>query len=57
MISPADLVALEETRDETRDVLSDPATMRRLRASRQDIVRGDVMDAEQVQELLAAADR
>ncbi len=53
LISPADLAALEET----LDVLSDPETMERLRRSRDDAARGDVLDAEQLQTLLAASGR
>lgn len=53
VISPADLAGLEET----LDVLSDPETMRRLQSSRDDIDRGDVLDAEQLRALLAARAR
>lgn len=49
LISPADLAALEET----LDVLSDPDVMSRLRQSRDDIARGDVLDADQVRALIA----
>lgn len=48
LISPTDLAALEET----LDVLSDPETMERLRQSRKDAARGDVLDAEQLRALL-----
>lgn len=48
LISPADLAALEET----LDVLSDPQTMERLRRSRDDAARGDVLDVEQLRTLL-----
>jgi prevent-host-death family protein len=53
LISPADLAALEET----LDVLSDPDTMERLRRSREDVARGDVLDAEQLRTLLEAPGR
>jgi antitoxin YefM len=53
LISPADLAALEET----LDVLSDPETMDRLRRSREDVARGDVLDAEQLRTLLEAPGR
>ena len=53
LISPADLAALEET----LDVLSDPETMDRLRRSREDAARGDVLDAEQLRTLLEAPGR
>jgi antitoxin YefM len=53
LISPADLAALEET----VEVLSDAATLRRLQQSREDVVRGDVLDAEQLQALLASRGR
>lgn len=49
LISPADLAALEET----LDVLSDPGAMDRLRQSKEDIARGEVLDAEQLGALLA----
>ncbi|MGQ0466342.1 MAG: type II toxin-antitoxin system Phd/YefM family antitoxin [Sporichthyaceae bacterium] len=49
LISPADLAALEET----LDVLSDPDTMHRLHESRDDIARGEVLDAEQLRALTA----
>ncbi len=49
LISPADLAALEET----LDVLSDPNAMRRLRQSKADITRGEVLDSEQLRALLA----
>lgn len=48
LISPADLAALEET----LDVLSDPDTVERLRQSREDAGRGDVLNAEQLRTLL-----
>ena len=48
LISPADLAALEET----LDVLSDPEAMSRLRQSKEDIARGDVLDSEQLRALL-----
>ncbi len=48
LISPADLAALEDT----LDVLSDPATMGRLRQSQEDAARGDVLTAEQLRTLL-----
>ena len=44
LISPADLAALEET----LDVLSDAESMDRLRRSRADVERGDVLDGEQL---------
>lgn len=50
LISPADLAALEET----LDVLSDAETMQRLQQSRDDIDRGDVLDAEQLRAMLGA---
>ncbi len=50
LVSPADLAALEET----LDVLSDPGSMARLRQSGDDVARGDVLDARQLQALLAA---
>jgi antitoxin YefM len=49
LISPADLAALEET----LDVLSDEATMARLQESREDVARGDVLDAARLRALLA----
>lgn len=49
LISPAELAALGET----LDVLSDPGTMERLRQSREDVARGDLLDAEQLRALLA----
>jgi antitoxin YefM len=53
LISPADLAALEET----LDVLSEPETMERLRRSRQDGARGDVLGAEQLRTLLPPSGR
>lgn len=53
LISPADLAALEET----LDVLSDPQTLQRLRESREDIARGDVLDSGQLRAMLAARGR
>ncbi len=49
LISPGDLAALEET----LDVLSDEATMARLQHSREDVARGDVLDAARLRALLA----
>ncbi len=53
LISPADLAALEET----LDALCDPETMERLRRSREDVARGDVLDAEQLRTLHALSGR
>ena len=49
LISPDDLAALEET----LDVLSDPATMARLRESQAELSRGDVLDGTELHQLLA----
>ena len=53
LISPADLAALEET----VEVLSDAAAMSRLQQSRQDVERGDVLDAEELRAMLASRAR
>lgn len=49
LISPADLEALEET----LDVLSDPATMRRLREGEAAAAAGDVLDEDGLRDLMA----
>ena len=53
LISPADLAALEDT----LDVLSDRATMTRLAESRDDVERGDVLDADQLRALITSTGR
>ncbi|WP_412542733.1 type II toxin-antitoxin system Phd/YefM family antitoxin [Longispora sp. K20-0274] len=49
LLSPDDLEALEET----LDVLSSPEAMRQLAESRDAIVAGDVLDAEELAALMA----
>lgn len=53
LISPADLESLEDT----LDVLSNPATMQRLRASRADAARGDVLDGDLLGDLVGDSHR
>lgn len=52
LISPDDLAALEES----LDVLSDPATMERLRRARQELDRGEGLDEGQLRALLSRRD-
>lgn len=49
LINPEDLEALEET----LDVLSDPAAMRRLREGEAAVAAGDVVDEDGVRSLVA----
>ena len=49
LISPEDLESLEET----LEILSDPAAMRRIRKAQQEVARGDVLDGQQLRELIA----
>lgn len=49
LVSPADLESLEET----LDVLSDPATMQRLREGEAAVAAGDVVDDAGLREMLA----
>ena len=53
LISPADLEALEET----LDVLSDPAAMRRLREGEAAVAAGDVVDEAGLRDLVAKRTR
>jgi antitoxin YefM len=53
IVSPADLEELEET----IAVLSSPALLRQLAESRDDVERGDVLDAAEDRESLIAAIR
>jgi prevent-host-death family protein len=48
LISPADLESLEET----LDIRSDPAAMRRIRRAEKEIERGEVLDEQQLRDLL-----
>lgn len=48
LISPEDLAALEET----LDVLSDPATLARVRESRAELERGEGLNEAQLRELI-----
>ncbi len=50
LISPDDLESLEET----LEILSDPALMRRLRKAQAEVERGELLDEQQVRELVAA---
>jgi len=49
LISPDELESLEET----LDILSDPAAMKRIRKAQQEAKRGDVIGEEQLRELVA----
>ncbi len=53
LINPDDLESLEET----VEVLSDPAVIRRLRKAQAEVERGEVVDEEQLAELMAARGR
>lgn len=53
LINPDDLESLEET----VEVLSDPAAMRRLRKAQAEVARGEVVDEQQLTELMAARRR
>lgn len=53
LISPDDLESLEET----VEILSDPALMRRLRKAQAEVERGEILDEQQVRELVAARGR
>jgi prevent-host-death family protein len=50
LISPEDLESLEET----LEILSDPAAMKRIRKAQREVERGDVVTEEQLRELVAA---
>ncbi len=52
LISPDDLSALEET----LDVLSDPATMKRLGQARQELDRGEGLDEGRLRAVLSRRD-
>jgi antitoxin YefM len=49
LISPEDLESLEET----LEILSDPAAMKRIRKAQREVERGEVLSEEQVRELVA----
>lgn len=48
LISPEDLESLEET----LEILSDPAAMKRIRKARREVERGEVLNEEQLRELV-----
>jgi antitoxin YefM len=50
LISPEDLESLEET----LEILSDPAAIKRIRRAKHDIDHGDVLDEQQLRDLIAA---
>ncbi len=49
LISPEELESLEET----LEILSDPAAMKRIRKSQREVEQGDVLDEEQLRALVA----
>lgn len=50
LMSPEDLESLEET----LEILSDPAAMKRIRKAQREVDRGAVLDEEQLRELVAS---
>jgi antitoxin YefM len=49
LISPEELESLEET----VEILSDPAAMKRIRKAKREVERGEVLSEEQLRELVA----
>lgn len=50
LVSPDDLESLEET----VEILSDPAAMKRIRKAQQEAAKGEVLDESQLRQLLAS---
>ena len=50
LISPEELESLEET----LEILSNPAAMKRIRKAQQEVERGDVLDEKQLRDLVAS---
>ena len=50
LISPEELESLEET----LEILSDPAAMKRIRKAQREVERGDVLDEDELRQLIAS---
>lgn len=50
LISPEELESLEET----LEILSDPAAMKRIRKAQREVESGDVLDEDELRELIAS---